>query len=188
MWVTRTTLANMKLYTRNIIESMPDGLITLDFKGSIASCNPRALEFSPLAAQELTGRKPAELFSGWPVGSSETGRGITSFSYTFIHPDGYEIPVEISSSPLLDETGKKLGGVLLLRDLREIRAMEEKLIRSQRLASLGRMAAGIAHEIRNPLSSLRGFAQFLGSRAVDDSSRPDSSFSPPQPFPASWSL
>ena len=101
----------------------------------------------------------------------QNGNGVSSFSDTFTHPDGHEIPVEISSSPLLDETGNKLGGVLLLRDLREIRAMEEKLSRSQRLASLGRMAAGIAHEIRNPLSSLRGFAQYLGSKAVDDASK-----------------
>ncbi len=171
MWVTRATLANMKLYTRNIIESMPDGLITLDSKGYIVSCNPRALEFAPLAAKELKGRKPVDLFAGWPTGLLQNGNGVSSFSYTFTHPDGHEIPVEISSSPLLDETGNKLGGVLLLRDLREIRAMEEKLSRSQRLASLGRMAAGIAHEIRNPLSSLRGFAQYLGSKAVDDASK-----------------
>ncbi len=171
MRVTRTTLANMKLYTRNIIESMPDGLITLDSRGRIASCNPRALEYTARDLAELKGNKPEDIFKDWPVDSLEQHDGISSFSYTFVTPEDGEIPVEISGSPLLDEEGRIMGAVLLLRDLREIRAMEEQLARSQRLASLGRMAAGIAHEIRNPLGTLRGFAQYFGSRAEDDASR-----------------
>ncbi len=171
MRVTRTTLANMKLYTRNIIESMPDGLITLDSRDRIVACNPRALEFTALTMDELKGSSPKDLFAGWPVGSLEEHGGIASFSYTFLHENGSEVPVEISGSPLLDDQGNNLGAVFLLRDLREIRAMEKKLIRSRRLASLGRMAAGIAHEIRNPLGTLRGFAQYFGSRADDDASK-----------------
>lgn len=171
MRVTRTTLANMKLYTGNIIESMPDGLITLDSDGRIVSCNPRALEFAAMTSKELKGRRPEDLFEGWPTGSLKKMGRISSFSYTFVHEDSSEIPVEISGSPLLDDQGRTLGAVLLLRDLREIRAMEKQLVRSRRLAALGRMAAGIAHEIRNPLGTLRGFAQYFGSRADDDASR-----------------
>ncbi len=171
MRVTRTTLANMKLYTKNIIESMPDGLITLDSWDCIVACNPRALEFTAMALDELKGRSPKDLFTGWPVDSLKEHGGIASFSYTFLHKDGGEVPVEISGSPLLDDQGNNLGAVFLLRDLREIRAMEKKLVRSRRLASLGRMAAGIAHEIRNPLGTLRGFAQYFGSRADDEASK-----------------
>jgi two-component system sensor histidine kinase HydH len=58
--------------------------------------------------------------------------------------------------------------VLIVRDMREIRAMEEALERSRRMAALGRMAAGIAHEIRNPLGTLRGFAQFFRRRPDED--------------------
>ncbi len=171
MRITRTTLANMKLYTRNIIESMPDGLVTLDSRGRVVSCNPKALEFMAMNIEELKGKNPEELFKGWPVDSLSRDDGVSSFLYTFLRADGNEVPVEISGSALLDEEGYQLGAVLLLRDLREIRAMEEQLARSQRLASLGRMAAGIAHEIRNPLGTLRGFAQYFGSRAEDDASR-----------------
>jgi two-component system sensor histidine kinase HydH len=60
-----------------------------------------------------------------------------------------------------------MGAVLLIRDLREIRALQEKVARAERLASLGRLAAGMAHEIRNPLSSIRGFAQFFLKRFSD---------------------
>ncbi len=171
MLVTRMTLANMKLYTRNIIESMPDGLITLDSKGCVASCNPRAHEFTGVDMNAKKEKKPEDLFAGWPLHSLAIDAGIASFSHTFVHPDGNEIPVEISASPLLDEKGSKTGAVLLLRDLREIRSMEKQLARSKHLASLGRMAAGIAHEIRTPLGTLRGFAQYFGSKAEDAASK-----------------
>lgn len=178
MLVTRITLNNMKLYTKNIIESMPDGLIVLNAKGVMTSCNPRAVEFTDMDIEQVKGKAPSELFDGWPEtdfvqadNEAPQDAEISSFSYTFIHPDKREIPVEISGSPLLDDRGMNLGAVLLLRDLREIRNMEQQLARSQRLASLGRMAAGIAHEIRNPLGTLRGFAQYFGSKAEDDASK-----------------
>ena len=169
MRVTRTTLANMKLYTRNIIESMPDGLITLDSQGRIVSCNPRALEFTGMRLDQLKGQRPEELFAGWSATPLDREDSVST--YTFVHADATEVPVEISGSPLQDEEGRIMGAVLLLRDLREIRAMEKQLARSQRLAALGRMAAGIAHEIRNPLGTLRGFAQYFNSQAKDDASR-----------------
>jgi len=71
------------------------------------------------------------------------------------------IPLSISSSQLRDETGKVIGAVIIIRDLREIKELQEKVRRAERLASLGRLAAGIAHEIRKPLSSIRGFAHYF---------------------------
>ena len=120
---------------------------------------------------ELKGQRPEALFADWPEALQAENRKRTACTYTFIQPDGHEVPVEISTSPLRDEQGNNLGMVLLLRDLREIRSMEEQLARSQHLAALGRMAAGIAHEIRNPLGTLRGFAQYFGARAKDDDAR-----------------
>ncbi len=171
MRVTRSTLANIRLYNKNIIESMPDGLLTLAPDGKIVACNPRMLEFAAKKFTEMEGKLPGVLFDKWPAAASNDNTTSPPFSYTFNHENGHEIEVEISSSPLRDEEGNNNGTVYLLRDLSQIRAMEAQLARSHRLASLGRMAAAIAHEIRNPLGTLRGFAQYFGNTATDEASR-----------------
>ncbi|MBW1995680.1 MAG: hypothetical protein JRI77_14745, partial [Deltaproteobacteria bacterium] len=71
------------------------------------------------------------------------------------------IPLGISVSPIQEEDGTCREAVLIVRDLREIKKLEEKVRRSEKLAAVGQLAAGLAHEIRNPLSSIRGFAQFF---------------------------
>jgi len=171
MQVSRSTLAAMKLYTKNIITSMPDGLITVDAKGTITSVNPRISAFTGLDNKSLVGKSPRELFPDWPDAHTLARDNNNAFSHTFTRPDGGEVPVEVSVSPLRDEENNSLGTVFLLRDLRMVRALEQQLTRSRRLASLGRMAAAIAHEIRNPLGTLRGFAQYFGARAQDQEGR-----------------
>jgi two-component system sensor histidine kinase HydH len=74
---------------------------------------------------------------------------------------GEIIPLALSATPIKDGKRGCNGAVVVLRDLREIKLLQEKVKRSEKLAAIGELAAGVAHEIRNPLSSIRGFAQFL---------------------------
>jgi two-component system sensor histidine kinase HydH len=67
----------------------------------------------------------------------------------------------LSVTPICDENGHCSGAVIILRDLSEIKRLQQRVKRSEKLAAIGELAAGVAHEIRNPLSSIRGFAQFL---------------------------
>jgi two-component system sensor histidine kinase HydH len=81
--------------------------------------------------------------------------------------DGRVVPLEIGASALEDENGTFLGFVLLFKDLSELRSMRREIERSRRLASVGQLAAGLAHEIRNPLSSIKGFATYFKERYRD---------------------
>jgi len=77
------------------------------------------------------------------------------------------IPLEVSATLMNDENGMFLGYVLLFKDLSEVRSLRKEIARSQRLASVGRLAAGVSHEIRNPLSSIKGFATYFKERYHD---------------------
>jgi two-component system sensor histidine kinase HydH len=82
-------------------------------------------------------------------------------------PDGRVVPLNVTVSSLRAEDGSLWGSVVLLRDLTEVRSLKREVETSRRLASLGRLAAGVAHEIRNPLSSIKGFATYFRDRYKD---------------------
>ncbi len=169
MQVFRTTLSNMQLYTENVIESMPAGLVSLDPDGRIVSCNSRTEELVGISFQEMEGKQLTDICPACPLGDFDPQKTVLDWSVDLTHRDGSMIPVKISSSQMKDHAGEVTGMVLTLRDMREIRKMEQKLERSRRLAALGQMATGVAHEIRNPLGTLRGFAQFFRSQAEENS-------------------
>ncbi len=162
--VGRSTLANMRIYTENVIESMPAGLITIDSNEKIVSCNNRAEQLLAQKMLAMEGRDIKEVFSSFPV-NLDHEQSLLEKDVFCRNSAGEDIPVKLSTSPLVDHDGVNNGLVIILRDMRDIRKVEKQLELSRRLASLGKMAAGIAHEIRNPLGTLRGFAQYFGREA-----------------------
>lgn len=167
MRVSRTTLENMELYTKNIIESMPGGLMTFDSRGGIVSCNGKTEELLGRRLKELQGKTLEQVLQKEHCELAELLQGggkILDVPVDCVRPDGARLPLKVSASPLMDSAGQSVGTVMVFRDMREIRDMEAQLERSRRLAALGRLAAGIAHEIRNPLGTLRGFAQLFSNK------------------------
>lgn len=169
--VAESTLAEMELYTKNVIESMPAGLITLDTEGRVVSCNIRAEHITGKRFAELAGKRLADEMPSWSALTSDSSR-LLDEPFECSH-GGTTIPVRVSSSKLLGIDGSATGLVLIIRDVREIQEMEQKMERSRRLAALGGMATGIAHEIRNPLGTLRGFAQFFKSKFEPNTTEQD---------------
>ncbi len=162
--VGKSTLANMQLYTDNVIESMPAGLITINGDGDIVSCNSRAEQLLSRRLKDMEGLSLEELFYPLPQDLQQEQLLLEKDVFC-LSSSGEEIPIKLSTSPLLKHDGTRNGMVIILRDMREIKKIELQLELSRRLASLGKMAAGVAHEIRNPLGTLRGFAQYFGKEA-----------------------
>lgn len=169
--VAKATLTDMKLYTDNVIESIPAGLITLDGQNRIVSCNRRTEEIFQRSKEAMHGKSITEIMTGCSLNYNEICKSDIDQSDEFITAAGRRVPLKISGSCLVNTGGQAIGTVLIVRDMSTIREMEQQLERSRRMVALGKMAAGIAHEIRNPLGTLRGFAHYFGSQpgATDES-------------------
>ncbi len=166
-------LSDLKSYTDNILNSLTTGIVTLDLEGRVVTLNAAAEALTGCALVEVRGRFCVEAFGHAPeVGEllMETVAsrvGVALVSATLTRRDGTAVPVEITTAPLKGGEGKDLGVVALLRDLTAVRQLEEQLRRSERLAALGTLAAGLAHEIKNPLTSLLIYSQQISRRFTE---------------------
>lgn len=163
-YLVERSLERMRSFTENVVESMPDALISVDPEGRVVTMNRAAKLLTGLSGEE----GEVEIASLVPpdecdVYASIVEKGFASNVEGTIRrqEDGGKIPISVSGSIVRDGFGKNIGTVLILRDMREMRALQEKVIRSEKLAMAGTLASGLAHEIRNPLSSIRGFAHFF---------------------------
>ncbi len=169
--VTKIALENMELYTDNVVQSMPAGLISIDTERRIVTANKAALEIFSRTESDVRGKNLQQLMGQGECSLApmlRAGKEFIDQQIDCLRQDGETIPLKVSASHLRDRDGHLRGMVLIVRDQREIKAMEEALERSRRHAALGQMAAGVAHEIRNPLGTLRGFAQYFSRNSEQD--------------------
>lgn len=164
---TRSSLKRIKAFSDNVVENMPIGLVALDPDKKIISFNNVAGSILKNASPSIINR---EAESVMPVEVTdlikeidETDTGIER-EITCHTPDGKGLTLDISLSRLEGDDGAFMGYLILLRDITEIRSLKREVERSRRLASIGGLAAGVAHEIRNPLSSIKGFATYFSER------------------------
>lgn len=164
---TRTSLARIKAFSDNVVDNMPIGLVALDDNQKITALNYVAGSALELSLSEVIGQDaeqvlPAEI--GALLHALDPETGVVEKEIDCIFPNGKKIPLEVSATVLYDDSQTFLGYVLLFKDLSEVRSLRREIVRSQRLASVGRLASGVSHEIRNPLSSIKGFATYFKER------------------------
>jgi two-component system sensor histidine kinase PilS (NtrC family) len=159
-------VASLRAKTENILESMRDGLVSTDLKGFVSELNSSGAAILGLTPDELRGKPIQPLFPGLhtetfsvPDGNALPARQ----EVTYLNPRGEHRILGVSVSPLIVPAIGRVGYVHNFQDLTEEKRREAEYRTKDRMATLGRMAAGIAHEIRNPLASITGSVKLLQS-------------------------
>jgi two-component system nitrogen regulation sensor histidine kinase GlnL len=144
----------------NIISHMGSGLLVTDRDGRIWMLNKQGQETLGVEAAQAAGRRLLDLFPNVsPL--LDVRHGSVLRELDLHHPDGRVVPLGFNNSHLLDSAGEAEGTIIIFRDLTDLRAIREEIRRKDRLAAIGEVAAGVAHEIRNPLFGISSVAQIL---------------------------
>lgn len=169
------SLANLRALHQRIVESIRSGVVTTDLDGRIYTFNAAAEEITGYRAVDMRGEDASIIFGDFKsnmagsIAVAAAGQPSPRFETFCLTPDGLRLLLGYSIFPLFEESGETTGLVITFQDLTELRALEETSRRQDRLAAVGRVAAGIAHEIRNPLASMRGAIQVLQAEMNGDS-------------------
>lgn len=187
-------LTRLESFHSKLLDNMPDGLVTLDGASRITAFNPAAQELlsrltgrsadalmgadweEVAAADSPSGSIPADSPPESPTGPMIDGPALSGStsreSWRLLEKEGLSLelrgvplaPADVGGPGASGESESGPAKLILLRDRSRIRRLEHDLAEATKLAAIGRLAAGVAHEIRNPLSSLRGFAQFFAAK------------------------
>jgi len=165
-YIVKKTLNEMKVYTSKLLETMDNAVISVDNNGNIKTFNRKSEEIFGKKKEEVLNKDCQEVLNLNINGKCLLKecllekKNITQ--EIILEEKGLKKKIlDLNTSFLADESGEITGVVVVIRDVTEINDLNEEVARHKRLAALGKLSAGIAHEIRNPLSSIRGLAQFV---------------------------
>lgn len=163
----RIDLRNLRTLHQDIVENIPSGVVTLDLEGKIVSFNRGAQKIISVAVEQIRDKnwretpfreiKELETFFSTPT-SAFTG---CSQELSIRDKNGQPVPVGISLTPLKSSEGRLVGLVGIFQDLTERKKTEARLRQADRLATAGQLAAGLAHEVRNPLAAISGCIELI---------------------------
>jgi two-component system, NtrC family, nitrogen regulation sensor histidine kinase GlnL len=162
-------------FSANVIDSVGDGVIVLNRDLIITLMNPAAEEITGISRRQAEGARFTDHFGAENIlfamvaKTAETGMTISDHENVVLKRGSHLTPVNATTSPLLLSNGEPIGIVIVVRDITNIRELEEAVRQADRLSTLGALAAGLAHEIKNPLGGIRGAAQLLEMELPPDS-------------------
>lgn len=169
----RGAVARLQALNENIIESINSGLVTTDLSGQVNFMNRGGAEITGLEFRKVLGWEVERLFGLEPGFLQDLRRRLVAnrrfrFEKWFSTSSGERIFLGIAASNLYDRAGNPLGFIFIFQDLTEIQSLEHEVRLKERMAALGEMAAGMAHELRNPLAAISGSVQYLRSNTAPD--------------------
>ena len=170
--ISQETLKRMRAFTGLLISKLPVGIIATDHENKIRTFNSTAAAMTGISLETVQNGEPEavlppEVSRFFPL--HENSDEITDRDVSLAGGDNVHYSLHLSSLPVYNQDSNFIGRVLLMYDLSELKRLEKEIQRHDRLVALGKMAAGVAHEVRNPLSSIKGFATLLGSKFKDGS-------------------
>jgi len=163
----KRTLQDTSAFADEVVAHLPVGLIATDREGEITFFNEAAERITGLSASQATGQKPDTFLPTQLCGLKgimEEGKPITEKQMECTFLSGRTVPLSVSATRIINAVGELVGYILILRDLGEVQQLQDEIRRQEKLAAIGGLAAGVAHEIRNPLSSIKGLATFFGDQ------------------------
>ncbi len=145
----------------NILQSLTSGVITLNLDGKIISANRTGLEILGIKSEDkILGKDLSHFMSGLHLEDLVSKK---REQMLYSAPDGRKLTLGFSTSDLKDTEEKTQGYIIIFQDLTEVKQLEDRLMTSEKMALLGQLAAGLAHELRNPLSAISGAVEILSS-------------------------
>jgi two-component system sensor histidine kinase HydH len=168
----RRSLQDTSAFANKVVSHLPVGLIATDRSGRVTFFNSAAEQITKLDKHFIQNQKPNVFLPEELCGVQkqlDQGEIVTEREMECPFAPDKAIPVSISAARIANENGEFLGQVLILRDLSEIRRLQDEVRRQEKLAAMGGLAAGVAHEVRNPLSSIKALATFFGDQFEDGS-------------------
>jgi len=171
----RDTLADLEAFHHDVVQSLSTGIVTTDTAGRITSANRAALEILGRREEELIGGGISVVGlmddEGWrALMNRADAEEMRRRAETEIRRGDVTVPIGYSVSRLTDGSGASTGMILIFQDLTQWRVMEEELRLKDRMAAVGELSAGLAHEVGNPLAAIAGSVQLLSQSLPEDDS------------------
>lgn len=170
-------LRQQEEFQRRMLESFPDLILVVDLEGRYRFVSSRITDLLGYRPDDYLGKKMEKVGSSAPELAAlyrniSSGKHlVTSAEYTTTHRDGSGRTMRASASQLTDATGKPSGTVISIRDITVEKKMEQQVMQSERLAAMGQMIGGFAHELNNPLTSILGASELLQDGETNEASK-----------------
>jgi len=167
-------IARLKDFSENIVESLNVGVLAVDLGGLVDSWNSRMEQLFGVSRQDAVGRKlesllPAQLAE--EIATRGDQEHITGIYKQRLQHQGRSLTMNVSITPLVSKSGERIGRLMLFDDVTQRERMEEQMSQTEKLTSLGLLAAGVAHEVNTPLAVISNYIQMLAKQMPESDPR-----------------